>query len=126
MNNNVDHAKDLDAVDAMGCDPGDPIVKGGVRYQLPKVAVGNDLNARRLDDSPATALKLSTIFRTLSQSRRFFWKMSHLDQTSQSMYDHFNGVDRSLAKNEIAVIALNDIAMGATLLVSLDERRLLV
>ena len=112
MDTHVDAAKDFDAVDVMDWEPDDPVVTDpeGVRPPVPNVAVEDDPNALDPKDSSATTAKSSLTLRTLPQSSRHFWKTSHLDQVSQSMNDYI-GVKRELPPNEIAVMALNEIAV---------------
>ena len=51
------------------------------------------------------------ILRTLPESSRYFWKTTHSEQLSQTVYDkRSDGNRRVLLDNEVAVMALNEIA----------------
>ena len=69
-----------------------------------------DLNSDIGPDSKAKALPTLTL-RTLPESSRYFWKTSHAEQLSQIIYDkRSDGNKRVLPENEVAVMALNEIA----------------
>ena len=62
---------------------------------------------------PDSKVKSPTLtLRTLPESSRYFWKTSHSEQLSQTVYDkRSDGNKRLLPANEVAVMALNEIAV---------------
>ena len=62
-------------------------------------------------DSKVSASPTLTL-RTLPESSRYFWKTSHSEQLSQTVHDkRSDGNKRLLLANEVAVMALNEIAV---------------
>lgn len=60
---------------------------------------------------PRTKAPPRTTLRVLSLSKYHFWKNSHSEQLSQTMYDKkSDGSAKPLPENEVTVMALNEIA----------------
>ena len=84
--------------------------EGVIRNNNIRAVDDMDLNSNTGPNSKAKASPTLTL-RTLPESSRYFWKTSHSELLSQTVYDKRpDGVKRVLPENEVAVMALNEIA----------------
>ena len=84
--------------------------KGVIKDNHTGAVDGVDPHSNIGPDSKVKASPTLTL-RTLPESSRYFWKTSHSEQLSQTVYDkRSDGNQRLLPANEVAVMALNEIA----------------